>query len=175
MRRYLVAATTLVALGCADTAVTSPSTEILARSASASSGGYDALGYNRAAGIFNGSADGIDGVLDGRIWGDAAYASDHLVMKWNSEWDRGNREHWTNPPYDAWLSNEWSGKKKGSSGSVWHYKYKWIGSCSDYETLPDGGYCIWGQFEVLQDHGYDPSFDSGHTWFARAVPGGYGN
>lgn len=167
--KSLILAATIVVLGAcapADHPLSPPSQSSLAR-------GFDALGYNRTARIFNGAADGIDKVLDGKIYGDPTYASDHLVMKWNAEWDRGNRENWSNPPYDAWLDNQWSGMSNGS-GSVWHYKFKWVGPCVDYTYFADGGYCIWGQFEVLQDHGVDPSFDSGHIWFARAVPGGYG-
>ena len=176
MRKYLILAVCSVAVACVEKGATTPDFSVANRSADALSGGFDQYGYNRQARIFNGAADGIDRNLDGKIWGSTAYASDHLVMKWNSEWDRGNREGWSKPPYDAWLNNEWSGASSGGSGSVWHYKYKWVGPCgAAYTPLPSGGYCLWGQFEVLQDHGIDPSFDSGHMWFARSVPGGYGN
>lgn len=137
----------------------------------ASAAGFDQYGYNDTARIFNGLADGLDGNLDGTYYGNATYANDKIVMKWNAEWDRGNDEGWSNPPYDAWIDNEWNGKKNGS-GSVWHYKIKWVGTCTDYATLPDGGYCIWGQFEVLMDQGTDAST---HYWFAKATPNGYGN
>ena len=136
-----------------------------------SAAGFDQYGYNETARIFNGLADGIDRNLDGTYFGDTTYANDKIVMKWNAEWDRGNDEGWANPPYAAWIDNEWNGKK-GGSGSVWHYKIKWIGACTDYATLPDGGYCIWGQFEVLMDQGTDAG---SHYWFARATPNGYGN
>ena len=64
---------------------------------------------------------------------------------------------------------------KSGSGSVWHYKFVWIGACgADYTPLPDGGYCIWGYYEALQDQGKDPSYGPGHFWFAHAKPGGYG-
>src|SRR3990167_355186 len=62
---------------------------------SASAGGFDQYGYNDTARIFNGPADGVDRSLDGTVWGDPTYASDHLSMKWNAEWDRGNDEGWT--------------------------------------------------------------------------------
>jgi len=134
--------------------------------------GFDQYGYNETARIFNGLADGIDRNLDGTYFGDTTYANDKIVMKWNAEWDRGNDEGWANPPYDAWIDNEWNGKKEGS-GSVWHYKIKWIGPCgADGTPLPSGGYCIWGQFEVLMDQGTDAGT---HYWFARATPNGYGN
>jgi hypothetical protein len=135
-------------------------------------GGFDEFGYNDAARIFNGLADGIDRILDGKVWGDPYYANDKLVMKWNAEWDRGNDEKWANPPYDAWENNEWNGKVPGGSGEVWFYKIKWVGPCTNYETFPDGGYCIWGQFEVLMDHGIA---GVEHIWFTHANPAGYGN
>ena len=96
-------------------------------------------------------------------------------MKWTEDWDRGNDENWANPPYDsAWIDNEWNGKKDGS-GSVWHYKIKWVGPCgADYTPLPDGGYCIWGQFETIMDQGVDPNVGPGHLWYAHALPNGYG-
>src|SRR5665811_1771876 len=72
--------------------------------------GFDELGYNEQARVFNGPADGVDGILDGMVWGDPTYANDHLVMKWNAEWDRGNAENWSQPPYAAWEDNEWNGK-----------------------------------------------------------------
>jgi hypothetical protein len=103
------------------------------------------------------------------------YSNDKLTMKWNAEWDRGNEEGWSNPPYNAYLNNEWNGAFPGGSGSVWHYNIKWIGPCgADYTPLPDGGYCIWGQFEVLMDQGIDPNIGPGHLWFAHAIPTGYG-
>ena len=141
----------------------------------ADGGGFDQYGYNYRARIFVGPADGVDRNLDGTVWGDPTYANDKLVMKWNAEWDRGNAEGWSNPPYDAWENNEWNGMFPGGSGSVWHYKIAWVGPCGATGTpLPDGGYCVWGQFEVLMDHGVDPSMGPGHIWFTHATPAGYG-
>src|SRR5574337_384072 len=73
--------------------------------------GFDQYGYNRTARVFVGT--GISWCM-AKV-GDEAwctnylgpYANDHLVMKWNKEWDRGNAEGWSNPPYDAWTDNEW--------------------------------------------------------------------
>ncbi|OHB02979.1 MAG: hypothetical protein A3B14_00875 [Candidatus Zambryskibacteria bacterium RIFCSPLOWO2_01_FULL_45_21] len=138
-------------------------------------GAFDALGYNRTARIFNGT---------GATWCESKglpsdcvgiYSPDKLIMKWTEDWDRGNDENWANPPYDsAWIDNEWNGKKDGS-GSVWHYKIKWVGPCgADYTPLPDGGYCIWGQFETIMDQGVDPNVGPGHLWYAHALPNGYG-
>lgn len=133
--------------------------------------GFDDLGYNRTARIFVGPADGVDGVLDGKIYGDPTYAADHLKLKWNAEWDRGNDEGWSNPPYDAWEDNQWNGMKPGGSGETWHYKIKWVGACGGYGTpTGDGGYCIWGQFEVVSSHG---TYLGEHFWDAHAIPTGY--
>ncbi len=138
-----------------------------------SDSGFDQYGYNYTARIFSGPADGVDRNLDGTVWGGTTYANDHLVMKWNAEWDRGNAEGWANPPYDAWITNEWNGMIPDGSGDTWHYKIQWVGPCgTDGTSLPDGGYCIWGQFEVLMDQGM---LDGTHTWFARALPNGFGS
>jgi hypothetical protein len=138
-------------------------------------GGFDDFGYNRTARIFNGT--GASWCVAG---GQAAncldiYSNDKLVMKWNAEWDRGKAEGWLNGPYAASLDNEWNGRKPGGSGSVWHYKYVWVGPCgADYTPMANGGYCIWSQFEVIMDHGQDPAIGPGHTWGAKAKPAGYG-
>ena len=134
--------------------------------------GFDDLGYNDGARVFVGAADGIDNVLDGKVWGDPTYANDHLVMKWNKEWDRGNLEGWANPPYDAWTDNEWNGMNPDGSGETWHYKFVWVGPCGAYGTpLPDGGYCIWNQFAVILSQG---TFGGQHFWDVLANPAGYG-
>lgn len=135
--------------------------------------GFDELGYNRSARIFESAADGVDGTLDGKVYNLALYANDHLKMKWNAEWDRGNAEGWNNGPYTAWLDNNWNGQVPNGSGEVWQYRIKWIGSCGpDGTALSDGGYCIWGQFEVLLSHG---TVDNEHFWDAHAIPAGFGN
>lgn len=140
--------------------------------------GFSDDGYNDTARIFNGTsydwcyARGWTNIQCEAYFG--KYVNDKLVMKWNAEWDRGNAENWLNPPYKAWTSNEWNGLN-GGSGSNWHYKIVWVGSCgSDYTPLPNGGYCIWGQFETIMDQGIDPNLGPGHLWFAHADPTGYG-
>jgi hypothetical protein len=132
--------------------------------------GFDEFGYNYAARIFSGPADGVDRVLDGKVYGDPTYANDHLVMKWSQAWDdaRFHGAPWTS---DAWENNEWNGAVPGGSGEVWHYKIVWFGDCVDLSPLPDGGYCFWKQFDVIMDQGTDPG---GHSWYAHAVPTGYG-
>lgn len=137
-------------------------------------GGFDEFGYNDTARIFVGPADGVDRALDGTVWGDPAYANDLLVMKWNAAWDECNDAG--NDDEDAcagaWTSNEWNGNVADGSGEVWHYKIVWIGSCgADGTELPDGGYCLWGSYEVLMDQG---TADGVHYVLTHAVPNGYG-
>ena len=139
-------------------------------------GGFDEFGYNYQSRIFVGKADGVDRVLDGAVWGDPTYANDHLVMKWSKAWDDA-RFHGATWTPDAWEDNEWNGRFPDGSGSVWHYKIKWFGNpdgLPEYAPLPDGGYVIWGQFEVIMDQGIDPSMVPRHLWFAHAIPNGYG-
>ena len=137
--------------------------------------GFDQYGYNRCAHQFVGTGSSwcLEHGYSANCLG--IYSPDRLVMKWNEEWDRGNAEDWLNPPYDAWENNNWNGKCDGCSGDVWHYKIKWVEPCgADGTPTGDGGYCIWGQFEVLMDQGKDPSYGPGHIWFAKAIPNGYG-
>jgi hypothetical protein len=134
--------------------------------------GFDALGYNRCAGLFKGPADGTDGVMDGKVWGDPFYALDHLVMKWNNAWDVCNFNRTRANCAGAWTDNEWNGKVQGGSGETWHYKISWVGSCGAYgTTLPDGGYCIWDEYEVILSQG---TVANQHLWDVLAKPAGYG-
>ena len=142
--------------------------------------GFDQYGYNLKARIFNGTGLSYCLAKGGTeaycVLSMAPYAHDKLLMKWNAEWDRGKSENWSKPPYNAWLSNEWNGAMPGGSGEVWHYKTVWVGNCAVYPTLvPAGGYCIWGQFATLMDHGTDPEHSSRHLWFAHATSSGYGS
>jgi len=137
-------------------------------------GGFDVFGYHETARIFNGTgmswslAKGLPADYQG------IYSNDKLIMKWNAEWDRGNAEGWSKPPYNAWIDNQWNGRFKGGSGSVWHYKIVWSDKCAADETPENGGYCLWGQFEAIMDHGQDPSFGPGHMFFSHGNPTGYG-
>jgi len=140
--------------------------------------GFDEFGYNGKARNFVGTCLSWHMGKFGSTPAQAAaycgaYSNDKLKMKWNAEWDRGNDEGWSNGPYDAWTDNQWNGKFPGGSGETWHYKIKWIGPCgADGTPLPDGGYCIWGQFEVLMSHG---TAANQHFWDAHATPAGYGS
>ncbi|OGH24842.1 MAG: hypothetical protein A3B47_00010 [Candidatus Levybacteria bacterium RIFCSPLOWO2_01_FULL_39_24] len=135
--------------------------------------GFDQYGYNRTARNFVGPADGVDRVLDGKVWGDSTYAKDRLVMKWNAEWDKGNAEGWKKPPYNAWTDNEWNGMVPNGSGETWHYKIVWVGPCGAAGIpVSSGGYCIWGQFAVILSQG---TFAGQHFWDVLARPAGYGS
>lgn len=136
-------------------------------------------GYNLKARVFVGTCqqwceqkffDGQSADCTGYCGAD--YVNDKLVMKWNAEWDRGNAENWANPPYNAWENNEWNGMCDSCSGEVWHYKIVWVGT--ELESSPywrEGGYPIWGQFEVIMDQG---TTSGEHMWFAHGLPTGYG-
>lgn len=137
--------------------------------------GFDSYGYNRTARVFNGTAMGW---CMGKMGNEAyctgylgKYINDKIVMKWNAEWDRGNTEGWSKPPYKAWENNEWNGKVADGSGEVWHYKIVWVGPCTEGAKLPSGGYCIWGQFATIMDQG---TAGGGHSWNAHGIPSGYG-
>ena len=136
-------------------------------------------GYDWKANIFVGTGEQWAMEKFGMTHEDAEaymypYHHDKLVMKWNDEWNRGNSENWLNPPYNAYLDNEWNGRcVPDGSGEVWHYKIKWIGGNQpDGTPTSDGGYYIWGQFEVLLDHGSWSDFT--HEFLAHAIPCGYG-
>ncbi len=138
--------------------------------------GFDQYGYNDTARIFNGT--GLSWCM-GKLGYDEAgcraymgdYANDKLVMKWNAEWDHGNTDGWTDSYYNAWENNQWNGKVPGGSGEVWHYKIVWVGPCNEGTYFENGGYCIWGQFEVIMDQG---SIDGVHSFLAHGNPSGYG-
>jgi hypothetical protein len=141
--------------------------------------GFDQYGYNYKAKVFVGLADGVARALDNTVWGNPTYAFDHLVMKWSKAWDdaRFHGGAWTP---QAWTDNEWNGKVPNGSGETWHYKIQWVGSCGqDGTPLPDGGYCIWGQFEVIMDQGvsdtnYCNPNQGGHQFCGLAIPNGFG-
>ena len=140
--------------------------------------GFDEFGYNRKARNFVGTCISWHMGKFGSTEAEAIaycgdYSYDKLVMKWNAEWDRGNDEGWANPPYDAWENNNWNGMCDGCSGEVWHYKIKWVGDCnSDPSLLPEGSYCIWGQFATIMDQG---TSGGEHIWLTHGIPTGYGN
>lgn len=138
-------------------------------------GGFNQFGYNYGARIFVGSADGVDKVLDGKVWGDSTYANDHLVMKWNKAWDDCNAAggYNVNACLGAWTDNEWNGNVPGGTGTSDHYKIVWVGPGG--ESSPywvTGGYSVWGNYEVIMDQGM---VDGTHMVWAHATPNGYGS
>lgn len=144
--------------------------------AGANANGFDEFGYNRRARIFVGKADGIDKNLDSKVWGSTDYANDHLVMKWNAEWDRGNLEGWSQPPYEAWEDNEWNGMMPDGSRETWHYKIVWDQGCKVNNTpstksVKGEVQCVWGQFAIVMSQG---TFDGEHVWETLGAPSGYG-
>ena len=134
--------------------------------------GFDEFGYNYKAMIFVGKADGVDRILDDAVWGDSTYANDWLAMKWSKGWDdaRFHGEPW-GP--EAWEDNEWNGAVPDGSGEVWHYKIIWVGpGLEGSEYWREGGEAVWGQFEIIMDHG---TIDGVHEFLAHATPTGYGS
>lgn len=134
-------------------------------------GGFDEFGYNYQARVFVGPADGVDRNLDSTVWGDPTYAKDHLVMKWSKAWDNA-RFHGAIWTPDAWVNNEWNGMLPDGSSTTEIVKIVWVGP--SLETSPywrEGGYAIWGEFEVIMDQGM---VGNEHFWYAHAIPTGYG-
>lgn len=136
--------------------------------------GFDANGYNRCAGIFNGTmagycADRGQGPTCAATTGDTK-----LVMKWNAGWDLGNFEHWSNPPYDATIDNEFNGAYTDGTPFSEHFKAHWDLGCKESGGLASfgGGSCVWGQFEILMDQGTE---DGAHIWWEKMSPAGFGS
>ncbi len=122
--------------------------------------------YSQAGNVFAGPASALGG--------GAPYANDHLVMKWNEQWNNCNANGYNNPTYclGAMLDNEWNGNVPNGSGVVEHYKIIWVGSAGvSSQYWRTGGYPIWNNYEVIMDQGTDTSV---HTWYALATPNGYG-
>jgi hypothetical protein len=146
--------------------------------------GFDEYGYNYQARIFVGIGEDWyrgkyrDALDDPGPWQegqdflwDETYGPDHLVMKWSKAWDdaRFHGGAWTPK---AWSTNEWNGMFPGGSGETWRYTNIWVGP--ELESSPywrEGGYAIWGQFEVIMSHGV---VDGEHIWDALATPCGRG-
>jgi hypothetical protein len=119
-------------------------------------GGFDVYGYNYDAGLFVGNADGVDRNLDGMLYGDTTYANDRLVMKWSKAWDdaRFHGADWTR---DAWVDNEWNGNVAGGTGYTEQVKIVWVGpALQNSPYWRPGADPIWGEFEILMDHGHGP-------------------
>lgn len=138
-------------------------------------GGFDKFGYNETANIFRGPADGVDRLLDGKVWGDPTYANDLLVMKWNEQWDVCNDAGSVGVEacLGAWTTNEWNGMVPGGSGETWHYKIIWVGPGGlDSPYWVGGGELAWDNYETIMSQG---TSDGAHSWATHATPTGFGN
>jgi hypothetical protein len=114
-----------------------------------------------AANIYVGTADCVDDVADGAVYGDPTYANDLLVMKYTDDW----------PNEGSWINNNWNGMGPEGSGETWHYKIDQSNQCAGGGTPDDGGYCIWGGYEMTQSHG---TAGGEHIWDVNATGNGYG-
>lgn len=139
-------------------------------------GGFNQYGYNYGAKIFSGPADGVDKNINGKVWGDPTYANDHLVMKWNTAWNDCNANGYDDPAFcaGAWVTNEWNGNVKGGTGWSEHIKIIWVGSAGENSSYwVDGGYSVWGNYEVISDRAMDPDHIK-YVW-AAGSPSGLGS
>jgi hypothetical protein len=180
-QEYVLKRIALVALvaalsACSTDTITAPTKSLPIPTAV--SNGFDVYGYNDVANIFNGIADGVDKVLGNGDMG--IYGQDHLVMGWNRTWENCNaarragatQEQLATLCAGAWTFNNWNGQVPGGSGDVWQYKIQYYGQCGANGTLlPDGGYCIWGEYEVIFSQG---TSGNQHFWDAHAKPVGFG-
>jgi hypothetical protein len=154
-------------------------------------GGFDQYGYNYKASLFNGTVwgwalklgadngwtqqqtlDWLNGWYGAGTQTIAFYQEQKLVMNWNKEWDRGNAEGWTGAYYAAWTTNMYNGVNPDGTHYTWHYKIIWVGpllGSSPYWR--EGGYSIWGNFEVIMDQGTSAGV---HSVYALTAPNGLG-
>jgi hypothetical protein len=168
---HLIPAIGIAILGCSKSPTSNSLDPTVSEQISLGKSGFDEFGYNYDARIFVGAADGVDKILDGKVWGDPTYANDHLVMKWSQGWDDARFHGGVWGP-DAWVNNEWNGTVPDGSGETGVAKVIWVGV--ELENSPywrDGGYAIWTEFEVMLEH---YSIANVQTWYGLATPAGYG-
>ncbi len=92
--------------------------------------------YSFSDGHFSGPAGCARGKIGGGYIGvPEGQCNDHLVMKWNAIWSKGELEAWGDPVgYEgAELQMQWNGKVHGGSDITEHSKVIWIGPLD-----PDG-------------------------------------
>lgn len=137
-------------------------------------GGFDEFGYNYNARIYVGTVDGVDRVLDGRVYGEPSiFANDHIIMKWSQAWDDALYHH-AAPTPDAWCINEVNGMVPGGSGISEHAKIVWVGP--ELENSPywrEGGAAFPPFFEAIFDHYVGPSVDPNDSWLAKVIPSSF--
>lgn len=167
-----LAMTVILAVGLAPTVgVSSASADVITCSHTVTNG-FNQCGYNYKARVFSGLADGVDRMLDGKVWGDSTYANDHLVMKWNAAWDSCNANGYDNSAFclGAWTTNEWNGMGAHGSSTTDHVKIIWVGSAGEASPYwVTGGSSIWDNYEVIMDQGMA---GGQHFVWAFATPNG---
>lgn len=151
-------------------------------SAASQGKGFDAYGYNDQARVFVG--DCLNWYLGKYPTASqtaaqnycGAYANDQVVMKWSKAWDACEAtadQDDASACAGAWTTNHWNGNVADGSGEVWHYKIIWVGSeGEDSPYWREGGYSIWGNYEVIADHGTAAGV---HSVLTHATPNGLGN
>lgn len=136
--------------------------------------GYDEAGYNYQAGLFNGTYDSVDRVLDGKYYGQVVdFANDSLIMKWSSDWlasvdcnrdgklDRGLDPKTGIVPgiSKGWTTNHAEGDYLGADGDYHHYTYfvkiVWVGP-KPAGTDPWAGVRLWDQYAIIEEVYNDP-------------------
>lgn len=142
--------------------------------------GFDQFGYNYQAHLFVGTYDSVDRNLDGTYWGSTGdYVDDTLIMKWSNSWlanvdcngdgklDRGLVDGVVGGTSLGWLTNEVTGDYDSDDDGVqdahytWFEKIVWVG--------PGGS--LWGQYEVIQQVGNDPTGGFNGLQFKVGAPG----
>lgn len=127
----------------------------------AAAGAYDEYGYNRIAREFKGSGANwcLAHNLDRSCFDE--YTDSTYFIKWNAEWDRGNREAWVLPPYNAEIVATTDGQS---------YTVRWVGICYEGEVLPGGGTCVWGEYEARAENGSGVHQGPFGAWLRHAIP-----
>lgn len=152
--------------------------------------GYDQFGYNYQAHMFNGTYDGSDRNLDGTYWGQTGdYVDDKLMMKWSDAWlanvdcnkdgklDRGLIDGVVGGISKGWLTNHVVGDYVDTNTNIDpHYtdftKIVWVGNCvADPTLVPEGGYCLWGQYTIIQEVYNDPAMGFNGLYSKFGAPG----
>ena len=153
--------------------------------------GYDELGYNYQARMFNGRyCDSYRDAVWCQPWRDV-----ELIMKWNDAWisntdcdDDGLLDrHYGYPSYigsGAWLTNHQSGTYEVDGKLCrWNYFVKIVAAPSD--AYVDSGYwytaddveigpVIWGDFAIIQQVENDPCANLHGLQLNPASPTGFG-
>ncbi len=138
-------------------------------------GGFDQYGYNYQAQSFNGRYCDFDRVIGGD------FCDVQLSMKWSYYWLNPDRQRGCDRKTGVctgtstgWLTNHQRGTNP--NGSHWEYFVKIVytgESHPDGFVYPNGGYAIWGVYEVIQEVYNDPSVGANGK-LTLANPPGFG-